>query len=164
MLPSRSSPQAPTRTPVTNWLPDETFYSVCSRQHCILGNTTPSATLAWLFGSPAAGTCHDLPYNLGALNAAARAAWGDSHSIINAHTILPFFLPFRTEEHAHQAKQTMEGPQLGSLKYRLGLLTGRFGAEHPLKACTRCMATDLSEYGCAYWHLSHQYPGVALSK
>lgn len=162
MLSPPSAPPALTRSPVFKWLPDETFYSVCSRQHLILGSFTPSDTLAWLFGSTAATTCHDLPYNLGALNAAARAAWGDTHSIINKHTILPFFLPFRAEEHALQARHAMEGPQLGSLKSRLGLLAGRFGAEHPLKACTSCMAADHAEHGVAYWHLSHQYPGVVV--
>ena len=141
---------------------DETFYSACSRQHCMLGAASTSATLAWLFNTTAATTTHDLPYNLSALNPAAMSAWGDPRSIILEHTILPVFLPFQSAKNALEAFQAMESPVLGSLKYRLGLLTGRFGAEHPLKACSSCMAADLDTHGFAYWHLSHQYPGVQV--
>ncbi|CAB5576317.1 Uncharacterised protein [Pseudomonas putida] len=162
MLASRSAFCDLAFPPITRWLEDETFYSVCSRQHCVLGSPTPSSTLTWLYNSTSATTTHDLPYNLAALNDAAKATWGDSRSIIVEHTILPLFLPFQSAEHAVQAVQAMEGPSLGSLKYRLGLLTGRFGAEHPLKACTACMTSDRALHGVAYWHLSHQYPGVIM--
>ncbi|MCY1401869.1 Tn7-like transposition protein D [compost metagenome] len=58
--------------------------------------------------------------------------------------------------------EALKGPRLGSIKYRLGLLTGRFGAEHPLKACSACMDADANAHGVAYWHLAHQYPGVII--
>ena len=45
----------------------------------------------------------------------------------------------------------LKGDNLGSIKYRLGLITGRFGAEHALKACSCCIETgrlqELSEHG-----------------
>lgn len=56
--------------------------------------------------------------------------------------------------------EMMRGKSVNHLKYRLGLLTSRFRANHPLKACTACMEHDLSDTGWAYWHLEHQYPGV----
>lgn len=148
--------------PITRWAEDETFYSLCSRQHVVLSSPTPLSTSAWLFGSPTASTAHDLPFNLAALNGAAAASWGSARSIIFEHTILPFFLPFQSAHHEVEAMQVMEGTSLGSLKYKLGLLTGRFGAEHPLKACSQCMETDLATHGFTYWHLSHQYPGVLV--
>lgn len=46
------------------------------------------------------------------------------------------------------------------LKYQLGMLTSRFRANHPLKACPQCMRDDSSLYGSPYWHLTHQLPGV----
>lgn len=144
------------------WLEDETFFSICSRQHCYLGNMNPASTLTWLFGSSKAGTNHDFPFNLEALNDKAKASWGDSNSIILGHTILPFFFPFQSPQHIAQAIAALKSPSLGSLKYRLGLLTGRFGAEHPLKACSECMILDRVTSGVAYWHLMHQYPGVVL--
>lgn len=162
MLPLRNAPSDFARAPITRWAEDETFYSLCSRQHVVLSSPTPSSTSAWLFGSPTASTAHDLPFNLAALNGVAAASWGSPRSIIFEHTILPFFLPFQSAHHEVEAMQVMEGQTLGSLKYKLGLLTGRFGAEHPLKACSQCMETDLATQGFTYWHLSHQYPGVLV--
>lgn len=148
--------------PIVGWLEDETFYSLCGRQHCVLGNATPSQTLAWLFGSPTATTAHDFPTSLGALNDRARSTWGTPLSIILEHTILPLFFPFRSDQDRNEALRTLEGPSLGSIKYRLGLLTSKFGAEHPLKACISCIKSDQHILGVAYWHRSHQYPGVLI--
>lgn len=158
----RWAPPGPACPPIIRWVEDETFYSVCSRQHHVLGYPTSALTLSWLFNSTSATTTHDLPYNLSALNHAAMASWGDPRSIIFEHTILPLFLPFQSRQHAMEAVETMKGPALGSLKYRLGLLAGRFGAEHPLKACSSCMAADLANHGFTFWHLSHQFPGVLV--
>ncbi|UVM05100.1 TnsD family transposase [Pseudomonas laurylsulfatiphila] len=87
---------------------------------------------------------------------------GDSLSIMREHTILPVFFPFQSDQQIAAVFQTIKSAQIGSIKYRLGLLTGRFGAEHPLKACIACMSHDQTSHGTAYWHLSHQYPGVVL--
>lgn len=144
------------------WLEDETFFSICCRQHLFLGNINTSSTLTWLFGSPHAATAHDFPFNLEALNRKARSSWGDPSSIILQHTILPFFFPFQSPFHVEEAITTLKSPTLGSIKYKLGLLSGRFGAEHPLKACSECMISDRAVNGVAYWHLTHQYPGVVL--
>lgn len=158
----RSCSDGPLSDFTLHWLEDEIFFSICARQHLYLGNMKPTSTLTWLFGSPKAGTNHDFPFNLDALNEKARLTWGDSTSIIFRHTILPFFIPFQSPQHVAQAVATLKGSTLGSLKYRLGLLTGRFGAEHPLKACSECMISDRTSSGVAYWHLMHQYPGVVL--
>ena len=56
--------------------------------------------------------------------------------------------------------RTLEGGSLGGLKFQLGLVTSRFRANHPLKACTVCMQHDHDTHGTPYWHRDHQYPGV----
>ncbi|WP_336202526.1 TnsD family Tn7-like transposition protein [Pseudomonas guariconensis] len=147
---------------VLRWLADETFFSICSRQHIVLGNIKSASTTAWLFGGGRAGVAHDFPFNLDALHGEVKATWGDVTSIIFDHTILPLFFPFQSRAHVEEVIETLRSPRLGSLKYRLGLLTGRFGAEHPLKACSACMISDRSACGVAYWHLTHQYPGIVL--
>ena len=162
MAKTMNSSTAQSQDIVLRWLEDETFYSLCCRQHHFLAHLKTSATLAWLFGSDHCAITHDFPCNLDALNSQTKAAWGDPMSIICEHTILPVFFPFQSEQQIAAVVQTMKNTQIGSIKYRLGLLTGRFGAEHPLKACTACMATDCASYGTAYWHLTHQYPGVVL--
>lgn len=144
------------------WYNDETFFSLCSRQHQFLGHLDTSSTLNWLFGSSPGSTSHDFPSNLCSLDSRMTACWGDATSIIFDHTILPLLIPFQSRDRIDNAVLAMKGASIGSMKYRLGLLTGRFGAEHPLKACTSCMSEDRTTLGVPYWHLTHQYPGVVL--
>lgn len=143
------------------WLPDETFYSICSRQHAYFTNFDSATTTSWLFGTRK-NYAHDFNYNLDSLAEFMIHTWGTPTTITNEHTIAPFFFPFQSQLNVLAAQQALRGPKLGSLKYRLGLLTGRFGAEHPLKACIACMVSDRFSFGVAYWHLSHQYPGMIL--
>lgn len=143
-----------------HWLEDESFFSLCSRQHFFWANHSSEETLSSLFRGSTNSLSLDFPRGLELLNADAKSAWGGSEEIICEHTISPIFFPFQSSEHVHALKQAMNSPRLGSLKYRLGLITSRFGGEHPLKACIRCMTSDRSGHGVAYWHLSHQLPGV----
>jgi hypothetical protein len=148
------------KTPFLNWLPDECFYSLCSRQHFFSGEQSTEDTLRLLLGDIAKSFAHDFPHNLNLLNKDAILAWGTPEKIICEHTISPIFFPFQSSENVQALKAALLGSQLGSCKYQLGLVTSRFGGAHPLKACAKCMTADRSVYGAAYWHLSHQLPGV----
>lgn len=145
-----------------NWLEDECFFSVCSRQHIFWGGSHPQETLQSIFECDVEYYNHDFPRNLGSLNKNAIAAWGKSDAIIEEHTIAPMFFPFQSTEHVNAHKEVMKGRNLGPIKYKLGLITGRFGGEHPLKACTKCILDDRNTCGVAYWHLTHQLPGVTI--
>lgn len=145
-----------------NWLQDECFFSLCSRQHIFWANSSAQATLASLFESNIVSYCHDFPRNLLSLNEIALDAWGSAEEIIEQHTIAPIFFPFQSIEHVIAHKESMKGNNLGPIKYKLGLITGRFGGEHPLKACSQCIVDDRDICGVAYWHLSHQFPGVTI--
>lgn len=145
-----------------HWLEDECFFSLCSRQHFFWANHSSEETLHSLFGSNSKLFSPDLPRCLNTLNKDATLVWGSSEQIISEHTISPIFFPFQSTEHVRSLKQAFNSSKLGSVKYKLGLLTSRFGGEHPLKACTRCITSDHSLHGVAYWHLSHQLPGVII--
>lgn len=145
-----------------NWFEDECFYSLCSRQHGFWANGSSRETLASLFDVGIKSYSHDFPTYLDKLNPSAVAVWGNSENIINRHTIAPLFFPFQSAEHVHAHKEAMKGNCLGSIKYKLGLITGRFGSEHPLKACSACILDDKRKHSVAYWHLSHQFPGVTI--
>lgn len=148
--------------PPLRWFEDETFYSICCRQHVFLSSLRNESTLEWIFGANPHTIKHDLPGNLDSLRSEVRDTWGSSESIIFQHTILPLFLPFQSGAIVRDSVLSMRGPSIGSLKYRLGLLTSRFSAEHPLKACPSCMDEDRAVNGVAFWHLQHQYPGMVL--
>ena len=145
---------------ILRWLPDETVFSLASRHHKLTGNALPSTTCRQLFGHSRLGSQHDFPCRIDALAARLLGLLGDPESIICQHTVLPFYLAFRDPTDTSHAYATIRGPAIGSLKYRLGILTSRFGASHPLKACLCCFADDIALHGIAYWHRDHQLPGV----
>lgn len=142
------------------WLPDETLFSLASRYHALTGNALSSSTCQQLFGSSRFGLQHDFPCRIDDFVCRTEKLLGTETEIIRQHTILPFYLPFRSKSDENDAIASMRGPAIGSMKYRLGILTSRFRANHPLKACPECMAADINAQSIAYWHLSHQYPGV----
>jgi hypothetical protein len=148
------------RGAVTTWLPDELLYSLASRFHRISGNPSAASTCQQLFGHAFRGSQHDLPSHLDEFVHRTRGAFGTAHELIHQHTILPFYFPFRSDIDKTDAIAAVRGNGIGSLKFRLGLLTSRFRANHPLKACMACMAEDRQRHGVAYWHRSHQFPGV----
>jgi transposase len=142
------------------WLPDETLFSLCSRHHRLAGNRLASETCKALFGHPIQGSAHDLPSRVAHLSMRFGKVLGTTDEIILQRTLLPYYLPFRSATFSAVAMQAMGGPGIRSLKYQLGLLTSRFRANHPLKACPYCMELDSSQWQIAYWHRVHQLPGV----
>lgn len=146
--------------PVPEWLPDETFFSVASRYHAISGNRLPVQTNLALFGRARGGSQHDFPSHLKEFAERTEQRLGSAEDIATTHTILPFFLPARSDEEAKAAQDSLINSLGGMLKYRLGILTSRFRANHPLKACPACLEKDVIEHGTPYWHRMHQLPGV----
>ncbi|MEW8143407.1 MAG: TnsD family Tn7-like transposition protein [Candidatus Thiodiazotropha endolucinida] len=142
------------------WLPNETLFSWCSRYHRQTANGFAGVTRKQLFGHAKAGGAHDLPSGIDMFVARTGGHLGNAFEVIQQHTLLGFYLPFRPKERINEAVNRMCGLSSGSLKYQLGLLTSGLGAGHPLKACPICMELDESRYGVAYWHLVHQLPTV----
>lgn len=143
------------------WLPDETLYSLVCRYHRLSCNPTAAHTAIQLFGGARRGYQHDFPCSLGELACRAGHEIEWAEKVIREHTLLPFYLPLRSASDATNALANLTASGgINGLKYRLGILTSRFRANHPLKACPICMEHDLKRYNIAYWHLSHQYPGV----
>ena len=146
--------------PLLSWLPDEILFSLVSRHHLLWGHTVASRTSEQFFGHALAGTHHDLPNRLQTFAERTQSVYGDAREIAEAHTLLRFYKPFIASTEFDNAVHCMAGNSVAHLKLRLGILTSRFRANHPLKACPKCMDEDLETQGWSYWHLSHQYPGV----
>lgn len=142
------------------WLPDETFFSLVSRSHQMLGHRTAAETSDLFFGQSRCGHQHDLPNGLRAFCTRTGNVLGAESQIALTRTILPMFLPHRSANTLQDSLGLMCGDRKGALKYQLGLLTSRFRAHHPLKACLHCMQVDEASYGTPYWHLTHQFPGI----
>ena len=148
------------RNTLLTWLPDETLFSLCSRHHRLWGHAVSRHTTDVLFRGRGAGTLHDLPGSLDTFASQTDEYFGTSEALARERTLLRFYRPFLAGDKVAEATRTMRGSSVAHLKFRMGLLTSRFRANHPLKACCTCMQQDINEYGWAYWHLVHQYPGV----
>ncbi len=143
-----------------SWLPGETLFSLVSRQHAFWGYPGASETSTIMFGRRHAGTQHDFPNALDEFSARTGGVLGAPDDLALNHTLLSYYRPFSSDGLISDCLAMMRGKSVSHLKYRLGLLTSRFRANHPLKACTVCMDQDVAETGWAYWHLEHQYPGI----
>jgi transposase len=146
--------------PLIRWLPDETIYSLASRYHRLSGNAQPHRTAEHLFGHARGGYPHDLPSGLSYLANAFEGELGSVEAIARDHSVLPFFLIFKSQHQRQEAMDALAGARIGTLKARLGLLASRVGAICPLKACEECIAEDTREHGTAYWRRKHQFPGA----
>lgn len=147
---------------IPKWLPDETLFSLCSRYHVLSGNQLASTTCQQLFGHSQFGTAHDFPSQVREFATRTRYELGTAEAIILRRSLLSYYLPFRSAADQADAMSAMQGRGIGSLKFRLGILTSRFRANHPLKACSECMREDQRDFGSAYWRLTHQLPGTLI--
>lgn len=146
--------------PAGGWLPGECLFSLASRYHRMTGNSKSATTCRMLFGHSRIGVAHDLPSRTDEFVEKTQGQLGSAQAIIYGRTVLPYFLPFRDAMTAADAEAAMRGGSIGSLKFRLGLLTSRFRSHMPLKACLQCMESDVHRHEVPYWHRDHQFPGV----
>lgn len=144
------------------WRPDETLYSLCSRHHFLSQNFKASSTCIQLFGRAQKGLAHDLPSRVGHFCKITHDQLGSAQDVVQKRTLLPFYLAFADVQMARYAIESMIGDSIGSLKFNLGILTSGFRANHPLKVCRTCMSLDRQNFSTPYWHLNHQFPGVAI--
>jgi transposase len=143
-----------------SWLPGETLFSLVARHHHFRGNTLAAHTCEQFFGHPRAGSQHDLPSRLSRFVSRTGGCFGEVDEIAKEHTLLAYYAAFHSAEELTDVTACMAGDSVAHLKLRLGILTSRFRANHPLKACESCIEADLADFGWAYWHLEHQYPGM----
>ncbi len=142
------------------WLPGETLFSLVSRHHYFLGHALASTTCSKYFGHRQSGSQHDLPSRLSHFVGRTKGCFGDVQSIAECRTLLAYYAKFLSTDELQNAIACMAGDSVAHLKLRLGILTSRFRANHPLKACEACMGEDRTAFGWAYWHIDHQLPGV----
>lgn len=145
---------------VTQWLPQETLYSLASRHHRVSGNTLPSETSQQLFGHGRQSSMHDIPSRIDEFVRRTEGILGDAERVVRERSLLPFFFPYRTPFDAANAISAVRQGGVGGLKGRLGILASRLGAAHPLKACPQCVLDDQQVHHVSYWHMEHQWPGA----
>lgn len=141
-------------------LPDMTLYSLNACAHRMSGWSRGAQMSLSLYGDPNAGLLHDFPSNLHEFCRRTDGAYGEPGDIARTATVLPYFVRFRPATLEAEAVDVMCSPTVQRLKFLLGLPASPTAASFPLRACAHCIVDDEKEFGLAYWHRSHQLPGV----
>lgn len=141
--------------------PDELLYSVFSRYHLWSGNMNYKETQYDLFGNRSAKPIFDLPSRIDALiKQLPIGANYSSESFIYNNTLYPYYSVFLPFERADQVLSEMKSDHGGSIHMRIGIMAGGICSTSGLRYCPTCLKDDYETYGEAYWHRTHQAPGV----
>ncbi|WP_440960847.1 TnsD family Tn7-like transposition protein [Paenibacillus nitricinens] len=138
-------------------LPGEDFRSILYRYHLQAMNKEITDTNIELFGAKSEFTI--FPRNLGLLLNKLPQGFLSFESVIQNHTLLPWFLPFLPDSHKDRViNEIKNGGNLNESS--VGKLAGnKYGRciDVDIKYCPLCLEEDDSEYGSGYIHREHQF-------
>jgi len=141
-------------------LDDELLYSVCSAFHLLSGISSSVTTRRLLYGRNHGP--RDLAMTGNRLGTLAQYLSGGNPSDCEAwlwdHTMYPLWGRFLdSAENTSWLVKVSSGN--GNLAQLSGVRTHQWFPEH-LALCLECVNADKATTGRAYWHRSHQLPGV----
>lgn len=140
---------------------DELLYSVLARYHERSGNKSSKTTLKELFGVDTKIAITDLPGNLKTLCERTRNMFSPEY-LINNHTLFPYYSPFIPEDRVTQVKNLMINYDASSVHMLTGITASSIHLPEYLRYCNVCYREEVNKYGEAYWHRTHQLPGVLI--
>lgn len=136
-------------------MPNETLHSRITRYHYLSGNKTEPETFRDLFDA-APFPLIILPKQIETL---ATRLPGEAESnlseLIETNTILPAYKPF-----LGISDTAVQGAGAGLLSQVVRVPRREGASQGKAKICLSCVQQDFMELGSAYWHRSHQLPGV----
>lgn len=140
-------------------LPDECLYSLAAA-FTARWHQGEAKAVRTVLGS-ATRLARDLPSKLDEIAANFPAALNMSgrHLALH-HTALPLHLPFvqpRDRERLITLCCTDAGIHL-----RFGIAPAKGSSSPTLRLCKECLRADVARFGRAYWHRTHQLPGVVV--
>lgn len=144
--------------------PDELFYGICARYHQRSGHTSVGHTLVDLFGYRFATVSVDFPTNIPSLVINLPPGTGNTlDHLLNAHTMLPLFMPFLPKDRAARILAYMtRNATGGNINMTIGATASAVPSVPFLRYCPSCLSEDERNHGEPYWHRSHQVSGVEL--
>lgn len=143
--------------------PDESFFSLITRYHHLCGNLDDRKTLCELFGKHTQVVTSHLPSLVDDFVTVLPSGTPfDAPAIIGRLTIFPYFRPFLSKRQASLGIAAMRGASASGLKAMMGLIASKVGGGNLYRYCAKCVEEDDKCYGQAYWHRSHQLPGVLI--
>lgn len=139
--------------------PDETLYGAVSRFGRLNGLADHQAC-ELLFGDQDRPLVSDVLADLEHFCRATECAYGGPDEVLNTLTLWPFFANLATHPAIETPVSKPAPPR--RLPSALGLAALSNSQPHVWRMCTACIAQDLDTFGVAYWHRTHQLPGVAV--
>jgi hypothetical protein len=142
--------------------PDELLYSVCARYQERTKFPNVKSTLKQLFGQSASTASVDLPTHLNYLfSVLPPNNLYTVKSLINNHTLLPFYSPFCSPERVACIIDEMQKDK-GYPGVLLGISIVSQRQKNWLQFCPLCVEEDRKKFGECYWHRLHQIFGIAI--
>ena len=141
---------------------DETLYSACARFHHVTGFHSGHYTSTLLFGHRKGTAKRCVPSGLPNLVSVASHAFESVEQALYDHTIGALYFRFMPQAKIARAIEACDGRSHVRSRYPFGWSSSTFERQHPLRFCSECYQVEPSKYGVAFWHLSHQLPGVLV--
>ena len=141
--------------------PGELLYSGIARYQIRSGNLSPKSNIEELFNSRTITATADLPCGLDNLveNLPPYSSV-TADSLIQKHTLYPFYAPFLPPKRARQIEESMKSDRGGNIHTTAGVMASSILTPQYFRFCPDCLQEDLDKYGETYWHRLHQIQGV----
>lgn len=143
---------------------DELFYSLVARYHAQLEFLGQKEIIGAIFSSRTAAAIHDLPCRLETFyrQLSPRTLLTPAR-LIYQHTLYPFYRPFLPVSRARIIFEWMRREGKGSsIHGTIGAMASGVRVLSCLRFCPDCVEDDRRNFREAYWHRSHQLPGIGL--
>ncbi|WP_084405017.1 TnsD family Tn7-like transposition protein [Aliagarivorans taiwanensis] len=135
----------------------ESLYSWLARWGLRSGMPSTRVALAHLIGKNHRQLMSLLPSYAETLSSVS------GHSVqclVEQHSALPYWRAFTKQEVFNNVLNDMSNGNTQSAYSRLSIVASRVAEPSVIRYCPRCAASDLHQYGVAFWHTEHQLPGV----
>jgi TniQ protein len=145
--------------------PDELLWSVATRYHARMNYPTVWQTRDDLFGVqqsrwlPTPDFCGHLQR---LKNRLPDGCLLSMDTLVDNHTMLPFFAPFQTIQEYADMRQALIRRSDSAVYATIGLTYCLNRRPLFLRYCPFCNEGDEAEFGETYWHRQHQIPGVLV--
>ena len=141
--------------------PGESLYSMLARYHERSGNYLPRDSMGQLFGDRREVCSALIPYRLEHL-AEQTARFGlDFNTLLHMYTLYDYYLLFASQKNRNRVQEILH-ENLGQAYDRM--LGNHSRKQFPdfLRFCPQCAKEEEKRYGEAYWHNTHQIPGMCF--
>jgi hypothetical protein len=141
----------------------ELFYSLCARFADRMRYPSLCCTMREIFGRDYVAAAVDFPHHLDAVvNSLPPGSTYTSESMVDNHTLLPFYAPFLKPENYELVRQSLIGEGKAVPQIRCGIAGGQIRPPFYMRTCPVCDQENQRRHGETYWNRLFQIAGVEV--